>query len=100
MALSLRWLLQSACHVLGSPNNGTIEDGGLNGTSNSKNIMHPLTVSFQMPLHYPRYTKADYEKMEEWKLDLLLTQYGLTYSGTLDEKRAFAMGAFLWPNQY
>ncbi|GKV15176.1 hypothetical protein SLEP1_g25978 [Rubroshorea leprosula] len=65
MALSLRWLLQSACHVLGSPNNAKIEDGGLNKTSNSKNIMQTSTVSFQMPLHYPRYTKADYEKMEE-----------------------------------
>lgn len=54
---------------------------------------------FQMPLHYPRYSKADYEKMEEWKLDMLLNEYGFCFKGTLDEKRAFAMGAFLWPNQ-
>lgn len=55
---------------------------------------------FQMPLHYPRYKKTDYEKMEEWKVDLLLKQYGLSFEGTLDEKRAYAMGAFLWPDQY
>jgi hypothetical protein len=55
---------------------------------------------FQMPLHYPRYKKTDYEKMEEWKVELLLKQYGLSFDGTLDEKRAYAMGAFLWPNQY
>ncbi|KAL0012110.1 hypothetical protein SO802_007218 [Lithocarpus litseifolius] len=48
-----------------------------------------------MPLHYSRYKKADYEQMEEWKLDLLLNQYGLSFKGTLDEKRAYAMGAFL-----
>lgn len=54
---------------------------------------------FQMPLHYPRYTKADYEKMEEWKVDVLLAQYGIRYEGTLNEKRAFAIGTFLWPDQ-
>lgn len=54
--------------------------------------------TFQMPLHYPRYTKAEYEKMEEWKVDMLLKQYGLDHhvKGSLDEKRRFAMGAFLW----
>ncbi|KAJ8754983.1 hypothetical protein K2173_015495 [Erythroxylum novogranatense] len=54
---------------------------------------------FQMPLHYPKYTKTDYEKMEEWKLDVLLNEYGLSSKGNLDEKRAFAKGAFLWPDQ-
>lgn len=55
---------------------------------------------FQMPLHYPRYRKADYEKMEEWKLDLLLQEYGLNFHGhNLEEKKKFAMGAFLWPDQ-
>ncbi|XP_030525307.2 uncharacterized protein LOC115737360, partial [Rhodamnia argentea] len=53
-------------------------------------------TGFQMPLHYPRYTKADYEKMEEWRLDLLLREYGINYRGSLEEKRAFAIGAFLW----
>ncbi|KDP39290.1 hypothetical protein JCGZ_01047 [Jatropha curcas] len=54
---------------------------------------------FQVPLHYPRYKKADYEKMEEWRLDMLLKEYGLSFKGTLHQKRAFAMGAFLWPDQ-
>ncbi|GLU12685.1 hypothetical protein SLE2022_293470 [Rubroshorea leprosula] len=63
--------------------------------------MDAYPSGFQMPIHYPRYTKAeaDYEKMEDWKVDLLLKQYGLNFKGTLDEKRAFAMGAFLWPDQ-
>ncbi|XP_006346150.1 uncharacterized protein [Solanum tuberosum] len=54
---------------------------------------------FQMPLHYPRYTKHDYEKMEEWKIDTLLREYGLNFQGTVDEKRRFAIGAFVWPDQ-
>lgn len=54
---------------------------------------------FTMPLHYPRYMKEDYEKMEEWMVDRVLRDYGLSFKGTLDEKRAFAMGAFLWPDQ-
>ncbi|XP_028794740.1 uncharacterized protein LOC114750337 [Neltuma alba] len=52
---------------------------------------------FQMPLHYPKYTKADYETMPEWRLDSLLQQYGLPLSGDLHQKRLFAIGAFLWP---
>ncbi|OAY80807.1 hypothetical protein ACMD2_07066 [Ananas comosus] len=43
-----------------------------------------------MPLHYPRCKKEDYMKMEEWRLDLLLRSM---------EKRDYAMGAFLWPDQ-
>ena len=54
---------------------------------------------FQLPLHYPRYNKADYEKMEEWRLDMLLKEYGLSVKGSLEEKRVFAIGFFLWPNQ-
>lgn len=53
-------------------------------------------ASFQMPLHYPRYTKKDYENMPEWKLDCLLNEYGLSVSGDANHKRKFAMGAFLW----
>ncbi|KAF8019659.1 hypothetical protein BT93_G0369 [Corymbia citriodora subsp. variegata] len=60
----------------------------------------PATAAmFRMPLHYPRYTRADYEKMEEWRLDVLLRQYGMDCQGSLDEKRAFAIGAFLWTDQ-
>lgn len=55
---------------------------------------------FQMPLHYPRYTKAEYEEMPEWKLDRLFAEYGLpVIAGDLDGKRKFAVGAFLWVRQ-
>ncbi|KAJ4719958.1 Cytoplasmic tRNA 2-thiolation protein 1 [Melia azedarach] len=53
---------------------------------------------FKMPLHYPRYNKRDYQVMPEWKLDRLLTEYGLSTHGDLAYKREFAMGAFLWPD--
>lgn len=52
---------------------------------------------FQMPLHYPKYTRKDYQDMPEWKLDRLLAEYGLSAKGDLAYKRDFAMGAFLWP---
>ncbi|RCV21789.1 hypothetical protein SEVIR_4G133800v4 [Setaria viridis] len=55
---------------------------------------------FRMPLHYPRYKKADYEAMPEWRVDCLLREYGLPADGDLDSKRRFAMGAFLWPDEY
>ncbi|OEL21706.1 hypothetical protein BAE44_0017280 [Dichanthelium oligosanthes] len=51
---------------------------------------------FQMPLHYPRYSREDYEAMPEWQLDRLLSEYGLPATGTIQQKRNFAMGAFLW----
>ncbi|KAJ0963534.1 hypothetical protein J5N97_028656 [Dioscorea zingiberensis] len=56
-------------------------------------------AGFKMPLHYPRYKKEDYMKMEEWKVDMLLKEYGLPCKGTLQEKRAYAMTTFLWPSQ-
>uniref|UniRef100_A0A0E0CIP9 DUF7722 domain-containing protein n=1 Tax=Oryza meridionalis TaxID=40149 RepID=A0A0E0CIP9_9ORYZ len=56
--------------------------------------------SFRMPVHYPRYKKAEYEAMPEWRVDCLLREYGLPVDGDLDAKRRFAMGAFLWPAQY
>ena len=55
---------------------------------------------FRMPLHYPRYKKEDYEAMPEWRVDCLLREYGLPADGDLDSKRRFAMGTFLWPDQY
>ncbi|KAL9386963.1 hypothetical protein Peur_020087 [Populus x canadensis] len=54
---------------------------------------------FQMPLHYPRYKKSDYETMPEWRLDCLLKEYGLPAIGDANQKRNFAMGAFLWPSE-
>ncbi|KAK8486760.1 hypothetical protein V6N11_000248 [Hibiscus sabdariffa] len=42
---------------------------------------------FQMPLHYPRYKKSDYENMPEARLDCLLRQYGLPVIGDVEHKR-------------
>ncbi|KAI5080281.1 hypothetical protein GOP47_0005760, partial [Adiantum capillus-veneris] len=55
-----------------------------------------VPTTFQMPLHYPKYTKDDYDSMPEWKLDRLLEEYGLPVLGTLREKRQYAVGVFLW----
>lgn len=63
--------------------------------SNKKRCDSPVE-QFQMPLHYPRYTKKDYQDMPEAILDMLLAAYGLSTHGDLAYKRAFAMGAFLW----
>ncbi|WCJ26449.1 hypothetical protein M5689_008263 [Euphorbia peplus] len=54
---------------------------------------------FQMPLHYPRFKKSEYETMPEWKVDCLLQAYGLPVAGDVNQKRKFAMGAFLWPEE-
>ncbi|KAL4562641.1 hypothetical protein LXL04_026669 [Taraxacum kok-saghyz] len=66
-----------------------------------ESMAHPIpngiqVKHFEMPLHYPRYTRADYEMMPEWKLDCLLRSYGLPITGDVNHKRKFAMGAFLW----
>ncbi|EXC22523.1 hypothetical protein L484_003073 [Morus notabilis] len=67
--------------------------GGTNGKHTRERCRY-----FQMPLHYPRYARADYEIMPEWKLDCLLKEYGLPISGDVEQKRKYAMGAFLWPH--
>ncbi|KAJ9182537.1 hypothetical protein P3X46_006522 [Hevea brasiliensis] len=121
--MALKWFLNSAftqvfghvdtvamqrSDVLACPKNQGLQQvqecvGSLNGKEGAvtgiRMRKEESPNGFQMPLHYPRYTKADYEKMEEWKLDMLLNEYGLGFKGCLDEKRAFAMGAFLWPDQ-
>ncbi|XBI11481.1 hypothetical protein VPH35_138536 [Triticum aestivum] len=47
-----------------------------------------FSCGFQMPLHYPRYRKADYEAMPEWRVDCLLREYGLPVTGDVEEKRS------------
>ncbi|KAG7534356.1 hypothetical protein ISN45_Aa08g019190 [Arabidopsis thaliana x Arabidopsis arenosa] len=54
---------------------------------------------FQVPLHYPKYSKSDYEAMDDLRLDLLLKQYGFSFEGSLEDKRVFAIESFLWPDQ-
>lgn len=75
----------------------------LNGDGNenfpSRNGGEGGPCAFRMPVHYPRYSKADYESMAEWKLDNLLQQYGLPIRGDVAFKRRYAMGTFLWPDQ-
>lgn len=105
------WLLQSAfTHILWYPKGTKMQSGKMMGhpdgvgkspkcLKDGDDVVEKCISGFQMPLHYPRYTKADYGKMEEWKVDMLLREYGLTFKGTLEEKRGYAMGAFLWPDQ-
>ncbi|EFJ30134.1 hypothetical protein SELMODRAFT_409804 [Selaginella moellendorffii] len=54
-----------------------------------------VPYEFRMPLHYPRYTKAEYEQMPEWLLDRLLEEYGLPARsmGGLEAKRQDACPA-------
>lgn len=88
--MSLRWLFNSVfTHTLVYP------------TEEKQQSKYRNKNGFQMPLHYPRFAKADYADMEEWKVEMLLREYGLDHhiKGSLDEKRRFAMGAFLWPDQ-
>jgi len=77
--------------------------GSLNGDANggftSRNGGGNGPCVFQMPVHYPRYSKADYESMPEWKLDNLFHEYGLPIRGDVAFKRSYAMGTFLWPDQ-
>ncbi|KAJ0049531.1 hypothetical protein Pint_15034 [Pistacia integerrima] len=85
-----------------SPNGGAHNMHGLrtNGQQNQKQATNSSCCSsFQMPLHYPRSKKSDYETKPEWKLYCLLNEYGLPIMGDVTQKRKFAMGAFLWPNQ-
>ncbi|XP_074580537.1 uncharacterized protein LOC141836952 [Curcuma longa] len=69
---------------------------GLGNKLQQKQLEQRSSSRFQMPLHYPRYSRADYETMPEWKLNCLLQEYGLPAIGGVDDKRKFAMGAFLW----
>ncbi|EXB36078.1 hypothetical protein L484_018236 [Morus notabilis] len=104
--MALKWFLNSTfTHVLGHTQNvGMIEGSGIKEGKERNVSMVSICKEeypngFQMPLHYPKYNKADYEKMEECKLDLLLKEYGFKVKGSLEEKRQFAGGAFLWPDQ-
>ncbi|KAL1830329.1 hypothetical protein ACET3Z_008741 [Daucus carota] len=71
---------------------------GAGGGSHVENGQQAKVVCehFQMPVNYPRYTRPEYERMPEWKVNCLLAQYGLPVSGDVDQKRKFAMGTFLW----
>lgn len=61
-------------------------DGGMWGAERAKIALSKM-----------HYTRADCEPMPEWKLDLLLQDYGLTLPlvGNVDQKSMFAIEAFL-----
>ncbi|KAL0709908.1 hypothetical protein Bca4012_016886 [Brassica carinata] len=66
-------------------------------TSSNNNREAASWSSFQMPVHYPTFTKREYEAMSEEELDRLLKLYGLpTDLGDFSCKKQFAIGAFLW----
>ncbi|KAL9681623.1 hypothetical protein QQ045_013409 [Rhodiola kirilowii] len=71
---------------------GTIIGSGEESSkpSNGGNLSDKKSSGFQLPLNYPRFTKLDYEKMDEVRLKLLLAEYGLKFEGTIDELRAYA----------
>ncbi|KAJ3673616.1 hypothetical protein LUZ60_005608 [Juncus effusus] len=96
----LEWFLRVTlvAQIVGNLNSKEPETNNIKVVNNKKkkNLFYE---GFRMPLHYPRYKKEDYAKMEEWKVDQLLREYGLDFEGSLEEKREFAMGAFLWPDQ-
>ncbi|KAI3969494.1 hypothetical protein MKX01_020055 [Papaver californicum] len=88
----LKWLVNSI---------GTVNFGYNNSSSSSKNDKaHEISFYSMHDDEEKNPNKSDYEKLEEWKVDMLLREYGLdSFKGTLDEKREFAMGTFLWPYQ-
>lgn len=104
--MALRWFLGVATtQIVGQPDDERSEKtekkqvkmaSRESEATGVKSSSHGYGGGFQLPLHYPRYKKEEYEKMEEWKVDVLLMQYGLACEGSLEEKRAFAMGTFLW----
>ncbi|KAL3821114.1 hypothetical protein ACJIZ3_007019 [Penstemon smallii] len=99
MAL-INLLLSSAYMIIFHNSSDASRTAELNLEEEKPKMENFVGAAFQMPLHYPRYVKSDYEKMEEWKLDMLLREYGLNFNSSLEEKRRFAMGAFLWPDQF
>ncbi|KAJ4711943.1 Cytoplasmic tRNA 2-thiolation protein 1 [Melia azedarach] len=92
-SLKVKWNMSATNAVFAMP--GSKQNGYRYGVGKREN----RCSHFQMPLQYPRYKKSDYETMPEWKLDCLLKEYGLPVIGDVNQKRKFAMGAFLWPSR-
>ncbi|KAJ4820473.1 Melanin-concentrating hormone receptor 1 [Rhynchospora pubera] len=109
--MALRWFSTVGSQIARQVSNGCPKDPSAKGSMDLTRMRHVEEAMknsslnrkievFRMPLDYPRYKKEDYERMEEWRVDQLLREYGLNSAGSLEEKRAFAMGAFLWSDQY
>ncbi|KAH7660614.1 hypothetical protein IHE45_15G004600 [Dioscorea alata] len=100
MAMGLNWFIRAVVtQIVGQTDDSTGEVKIESVKMSNKDGGEKCSSGFQMPLHYPRYKKEDYMKMEEWKVDLLLKEYGLSFYGSMEEKRNYAMGTFLWPSQ-
>ncbi|KAG0490734.1 hypothetical protein HPP92_007597 [Vanilla planifolia] len=99
--MALRWFLQAAtAMIIDKPSDDHVDPTmKKKKTEDLVKVKNVRYEGFRMPLHYPRYKKEDYERMDECKLDMLLREYGLEVEAPLEEKKSFAMGAFLWPNQ-
>uniref|UniRef100_A0A7N0TQM8 DUF7722 domain-containing protein n=1 Tax=Kalanchoe fedtschenkoi TaxID=63787 RepID=A0A7N0TQM8_KALFE len=100
-ATMVNWVVYLWCSIITGTGTSTGTGGEpVKQLCNGGDCSGKKSTGFQMPLQYPRFTRSDYEKMDESRLKLLLAEYGLTVEGGLDELRAYAIGAFLWPNQH
>ncbi|CAH8323584.1 unnamed protein product [Eruca vesicaria subsp. sativa] len=100
--MGMKCLIPSAfTQMFGCSSNQTNQTRNLVSRHNKIKMMEKekFPSGFQVPLHYPKYSKSDYEAMDDLTLDLLLTQYGISFEGSLEDKRVFAMESFLWPDQ-
>ncbi|CAF1698918.1 unnamed protein product [Brassica oleracea var. botrytis] len=99
--MEMKWLLTSAFTQMFGYSNQISQTSNSLSTRNKIKMMkkEEYPRGFQVPLHYPKYSKSDYEAMDDLSLDLLLKQYGISFEGSLEDKRVFAMESFLWPDQ-
>uniref|UniRef100_A0A1J3FP21 DUF7722 domain-containing protein n=1 Tax=Noccaea caerulescens TaxID=107243 RepID=A0A1J3FP21_NOCCA len=99
--MEAKWLFTSACAQLFGYSLQLDQTSNCKSTGNKIKMMkkEEFPSGFQVPLHYPKFSKSDYEAMDDLNLDLLLKQYGFSFEGSLDEKRVFAIESFLWPDQ-
>ncbi|KAF8116930.1 hypothetical protein N665_0014s0187 [Sinapis alba] len=99
--MEMKWLLTSAFTQMFGYSNQIDQARNSISTRNKIKMMkkEEYPSGFQVPLHYPKYSKSDYEAMDDLSLDLLLKQYGICFEGSLEDKRVFAMESFLWPDQ-
>lgn len=93
---ALKWVVHTACNILGHQNPSPNPNPNSNIKNHNNASKGYCSSEFKLPVHYPRYSKSDYESMEEWRLDVLLQQYGLSFHGSVEEKRVYAKGTFLW----
>lgn len=99
--MEMKWLFSSAFIQMFGYSNHMDQTSNCKISRNKIKMMkkEEFPSGFQVPLHYPKYSKFDYEAMDDLSLDLLLKQYGFSFEGSLEDKRVFAIESFLWPDQ-